>query len=119
MDAESKPKRIPGKPFEKGDPRAGRPKGVQNKATVEIREASKRLLEDDAYQANLLERLRDGKAPHMETLLHHYAYGKPKETHELTGKDGGPIQTAAIYDGLTTGELATRLHELAEKARQG
>ena len=26
-----------------------------------------------------------GKAPHMETLLHFYAYGKPKETVEQTG----------------------------------
>ena len=29
--------------------------------------------------------LLDGKAPQLEVLLHHYAYGKPKDTVEQTG----------------------------------
>lgn len=44
-----------------------------------------RLVEDPAYVEQLKRRLTSGKAPHMETLLFHYAYGKPKETTELQG----------------------------------
>ena len=65
----------------------GRPRGVPNKATVEIRDAARRLLEDEAYQRGLSARLIKGRAPHMETLLYHYAYGKPKETMDLRVSD--------------------------------
>jgi hypothetical protein len=41
------------------------------------------LLQDEAYQRSLQERLVNGTAPHMETLLHHYAYGKPKDAIDL------------------------------------
>jgi hypothetical protein len=58
----------------------GRPAGQPNKATKEIKAASQKILGDTAYQASLRKRLKAGKAPHMEVLLHHYAYGKPKET---------------------------------------
>lgn len=58
----------------------GRPKGVPNKATRDIQAFSRAQLEDPAYVAALRERLIEGKAPHMETLLAHYAYGKPKDT---------------------------------------
>lgn len=52
---------------------------------------ARRLVEDPEYVELLAERLRDGKAPHMETLLFHYAYGKPAEKMELTGESGGPV----------------------------
>jgi hypothetical protein len=29
-------------------------------------------------------RLRTGKAPHVEVLLFHYAFGRPVESHEVT-----------------------------------
>jgi hypothetical protein len=58
----------------------GKPKGTPNHATREIREAARALVEDAAYVVNLQRRLREGSAAHMETLLHHYAYGRPKET---------------------------------------
>ena len=57
----------------------GRPKGVPNKATREIKEAARALLERPAYLVSLRRRVDAGEAPHMETLLHHYAYGKPKD----------------------------------------
>ena len=63
----------------------GRPKGVPNKATVEIKDLSRRLLEDPEYQASLKTRLRRGTAQAIERELYHYAYGKPKDTVELTG----------------------------------
>ena len=63
----------------------GRPKGVPNKATAEIKAVARRLVEDPLYVTALAQRLVRGRAPHMETLLFHYAYGKPKETVEHSG----------------------------------
>jgi len=60
----------------------GRPKGSQNKVTREIKAFARSLLEDPGYQAALKTRLKAGKAPHLEPLLYHYAYGKPKEQIE-------------------------------------
>jgi hypothetical protein len=34
----------------------------------------------DSYRRSLMQRLEAGKAPHMEVLLHRYAFGKPKHT---------------------------------------
>ena len=62
----------------------GRPAGVPNKITQDIKAAARQLLEDPEYQASLRIRLRRGDAPHMETLLHHYGYGKPKDTLEVS-----------------------------------
>lgn len=58
----------------------GRPKGIPNKRTREIQAFAAKMLEDADYVKELAVRLRRGKAPHVETLLYHYAYGKPKET---------------------------------------
>ena len=63
----------------------GRPKGVPNKATREIKETARRLVEDPVYVAALAARLIRGKAPRMEVLLHYYAYGKPTETVDVKG----------------------------------
>lgn len=87
-----------GKPFEKGDPRAGRPKGTLNKATLEVKEMARALVEDKAYRARLKRRLMSGKIPPaLETMLWYYAYGKPKEYVELTGKGGGPIEAQVAF----------------------
>ena len=58
----------------------GRPKGAVNTTTRDSREMATRLVTDPAYVKNLRDRLVEGRAPHMETLLHHYAFGKPKDT---------------------------------------
>lgn len=71
--------------FVKGDPRCGRPKGALSQTTIDIREFSRRVLREPEYVASLKERLREGKAPHMETLLHFYAWGRPKESIEVSG----------------------------------
>lgn len=83
----------------------GRPKGVPNKITQEVKDIAKRLVEDVEYQEALGDRLKQGSAGAIEVTLWHYAYGKPKETHELTGKDGGPIEMQHDYRT----ELARRL----------
>jgi hypothetical protein len=72
-------------PRPKLPPGPGRPKGSLNKATREIRDFARSVLESPEYVESLKRRLRQGNAPHMETLLHHYAYGKPRDTLEITG----------------------------------
>ena len=85
-----------GRPFEKGDARAGRPKGTPNKVTVEIRELARSMILDEGYQKKLRADLHSGKLPPpLVALLFHYGFGKPKETHELTGPDGGPIESVS------------------------
>lgn len=77
---------VSGKPFrpgQSGNPE-GRKKGVPNKATREVRQLARRLVEDREYQANVRQRLRAGEAGALEPLLWHYAYGKPKEVVDLT-----------------------------------
>jgi hypothetical protein len=71
-----------GRPFVKGDKRAGRKKGVPNKATLEIKAFAQKLLSDPAYVAALEQRLLTGTAGAVEPLLYHYGHGKPKETIE-------------------------------------
>lgn len=78
--------------FVKGDPRAGRPKGTQNAATVEVKAMARALIEDPEYQRDLKARLRSRKLPPaVESMLWAYAYGKPIESVRLSGEDGGPI----------------------------
>jgi hypothetical protein len=75
----------------------GRPKGILNKTTREIRESSARIIGDPDYLASLKIRLRDGKAPHMEVLLHHYAFGKPKETVKHEGVQPAKLVVTQIH----------------------
>ena len=75
---------MAGRGSKPGERRGGRVKGTPNKVSAEIRETARQLVEDEAYRAELAKRLVEGKAAHMETLLFHYAYGKPKEG-EVTG----------------------------------
>jgi hypothetical protein len=63
----------------------GRPKGSVPKITQEVRAAARALLDDPAYKDSLRTRLIAGTAPHMETLLWHYSFGKPTERVEIEG----------------------------------
>ena len=81
-----------------------RPKGSLNRATREIREASRLLLANPEYQASLRARLIAGKAPHMETLLHQYAWGKPKDTTILEGDDSQlPVVKMIVHQLIEPG----------------
>lgn len=81
--------------FTKGNP--GRPKGATNKATRDIQQFSREVLEDADYVKALKERISKGTAPHMETLLAHYAYGKPKDTLKI--EDAPPPMVIVVSDG--------------------
>ena len=64
----------------------GRPKGQPNKATVEAKRACAELVDDPAYRVKLKKRLLAGLLPPaLETMLWHYAKGKPKEQAEIEG----------------------------------
>jgi len=76
---------------------------VPNKATRDIKEAARRLVEDDDYRRSLVLRLKHGDAPHMETLLHYYAYGKPKETLSVET----PMRPLVI-DSITEADVERR-----------
>jgi hypothetical protein len=66
----------------KGSPKTGgRKKGTPNKATTEVGQFFRGVLESQTYRQTLTRRLEEGKvAPAVEALAFHYAYGKPKET---------------------------------------
>jgi hypothetical protein len=64
----------------------GRPKGVPNRATLEVREFSASIVDDPAYQQRVRERALAGELPPaIESLLWHYRWGKPKEDAHIEG----------------------------------
>lgn len=81
-------------PFKKGE--GGRPKGIPNKATREIKEIARALLEDPTYLKTLEERLSKGTAGAVEGILYYYAYGKPKEQLEHSGTVA--VATTVIHE---------------------
>ena len=88
----------------------GRKPGQLNKATVEVKESARGLVEDPEYRKRLGLRLISGNlAPAMETTLWAYAYGKPKETLALEG-------SVTVSASLTpTPELRAKIAALLEK----
>ena len=70
----------------------GRPKGVPNKVTQEVREWARGIMEDPLVQAKTLKQAQEGKLPPaVFTTILAYAYGKPKDELEISGKDGAPV----------------------------
>ena len=63
----------------------GRPKGAKNKRTLEMQQIAMSFLGSPEYQESARARMLAGTAPHLETLWHHYAAGKPTETMQITG----------------------------------
>lgn len=99
-----------GKPFQLGHARlGGRTKGQPNYATGEVRTLARRLLSDREYRKNLRQRLREGTAAHIEALLWHYAYGKPKEGPERSG----PVELRVVYDGTEQRRVEVGARELS------
>ena len=88
--------RGPGRPFVKVHVRTGgMQKGFVSTKLKEIRELAQRLLTRPEYLKNLQARLDAGTAGPIEVTLHHYAWGKPKETVELSGA-AGPVRFTLV-----------------------
>lgn len=87
------PKGIQG--FLKGQPKvpgSGRKRGTVNKATEQVREMARRIVDDPQYQETLLSRARFGElSPLMERVLWEYAYGRPPEKIAEESERGGLI----------------------------
>ena len=73
-------------PQKKKPPNAGkgRPKGSKNKRTAEVEQLARQMFDRD-YKKQLKIRLREGKAPHMETFLAGHIYGLAKKTVAIEG----------------------------------
>jgi hypothetical protein len=70
----------------KGKKTGGRKKGSLNQATAEIREYARAFVEDAKGREMLLLMYKAGTLhPSLLQMFHHYAYGKPKESLEVTG----------------------------------
>ena len=73
--------------FKRGHKKSGgRKKGVPSIATREHKEFCKQFLESPEYRKSAMERMLEGKAPHLESLALGYAYGQPKRELEITTK---------------------------------
>ena len=77
----------------------GRPKGSVNKATVEHKAFLTSILDSQEYREALRARVVRGD-PTAETLMHHYALGKPKDTVSI--ENAPPL---LIVDVLTPADL--------------
>jgi hypothetical protein len=104
-----------GRPFTKGNPGGGRPKGAQNKATREIKEFARNFLMSDKYRRTLERRILAGTAPQMEVLLHHYAFGKPTDKYV---EPAPPARPEAEPMSRMTKEEASEIYGLLTRIRE-
>ena len=94
----------------------GRPVGAVNKLPRDLREAFKKLVEDnvDAMTLWLNKIAEKNPAQAMQLILDMAEHVIPKLSRaELTGQGGGPIDLVAI---ITNAQLVTTHERLAEKS---
>lgn len=89
---------MPFKPGRSGNP-GGRPRGATNKATRDIKQWCQKFLASPEYVDSARERVLAGEAPHLETLWHHYGFGKPKDVIKHEGEM--PAFTVIYKDDVT------------------
>ena len=64
----------------KRDAGPGRPKGLKNKVTLEVRDLAASLIDRPKYLRNLKQRMDRGDlAPQLEAMVWQYRYGRPPE----------------------------------------
>lgn len=74
-------------PGMKKPPGSGRKPGSKNKKKQEAEAFASELLDDPKYLESLKHRLIKGTAPHMETLLCHYKWGRPVDRKSVGFED--------------------------------
>lgn len=85
---------------------AGRPKGSRNKVTADIKEIAQGFGQEAI--THLVEIARDGEAPHAARVaaireVLDRGYGKAKQGIEMTGEDGGPVETVTRIELVALG----------------
>lgn len=75
----------------------GRPKGLPNKATRQIKEFGERLFKSKEYQESIKARILEGKAPAVEIHLMNLTFGKPKEQIEINDTREVPESVAFVF----------------------
>lgn len=84
-------------------------RAAQNRNDAQIE--AKKLLTDPAYTASVLDRIKRGElAPQVETMLWHYAYGKPPDVIQVEG--GTLIEQ---LEQLSDAQLAQRAARAVER----
>ena len=76
---------------------------IQRVDALELQTYWHRFFASARYRENLIERILAGEAAHMEILLHHVTYGKPKENIALQAD--GDASLTLIIGGETKVEL--------------
>ena len=85
----------------RGRKTGGRRKGTPNKVTAEARAVCAAILDDPTYRTNLTARARAGTlAPAVEAMLWHYAFGRPRESLEVTVGPAGDLSELSTEDLL-------------------
>ena len=80
----------------------GRPKGVANRVTRQVREVALNLVTNPQYLAGVRKRRASGRAETLETVIWYYACGKPRETVVL---NINPRKLLAELLGIAEDEL--------------
>lgn len=76
--------------FDGSKPGPGRPKGVPNKATAEVRAFWEGFVGSDKYLKSAAKRILAGRAPHLEAYWLKRLFGEKSEL-EISGPDGRPV----------------------------
>jgi hypothetical protein len=71
-------------------PGSGRKRGTPNKVRALSREIARAFVDDPAYREALRQRMLEGTAGAMETLLWSYGYGRPQVSSD-EGKGTLPV----------------------------
>ena len=80
-------------------------RGLHKVQAAELQLFWDRFFTSPEYRENLKSRILEGSANHMEVLLHHMTYGKPKETLDLTARGDG-IFVLQIGDRIIKAQMS-------------
>jgi hypothetical protein len=97
----------------------GRPKGSINRVTLAARTLARGIVESPEYRASLEARAKDGTLPPaVETMLWHYAFGRPKESvHIMFNEDQQDLSGVSVEGLAERAEYTARILREVAAAR--